>query len=412
MFFRILCIALLTVSAHALPVDEARHLLLRTGFGATNTEVTALLGLNREAAVRAVMGMNGPALPPPAWVHEPLKAPEKNADEVSKKAARKAEQVRFQELQEWYLASLVSTTSPLQERMVLFWHNHFTSEQRKVNSSILLYTQHMLFEKLALGSFAELLRSVAEDPAMILYLDNQTNSRGKPNENFARELLELFTLGEGHYTETDIKEAARAFTGWRVDKSTGTFRFEARIHDDGPKTFLGTTGNWDGSDIIKIVLVQPRTAEYITEKLWREFVSPIPDPAEIQKLASAFRSNNYEISGLIEGLLREDAFWSSDSRLTLVKSPVELLVGTVRTLGIKDFTYREGIRALAGMGQELFNPINVKGWPTGDAWLSSDTLLLRRKVLAGLYRDYRSQAATGKTDLALTALLDPSFELK
>jgi len=180
-------------------------------------------------------------------------------------------------LRAWWYQEMIATDSPLTERMVLFWHGHFTSSIRKVRWPALLYRQNVVLRQHALGNFRDLLHAIARDPAMLIYLDGQTNRSSRPNENFARELLELFTLGLGHYTERDIKKAARAFSGWTVDWRTGTFAFNVRRHDGGVKEFMGRRGSFNGDDIIDILLEQPRTAEHITEKLWREFIGERPE---------------------------------------------------------------------------------------------------------------------------------------
>src|SRR6185503_10785129 len=210
--------------------------------------------------------------------------------EERKLAQREIVQRSF-ELQSWWLTELIATRAPLAEKMTLFWHNHFVSGLQKVRSPQLLYRQNVLLRKHALGNFGELLRAVSRDPAMLIYLDNASNRREQPNENFARELMELFTLGEGHYGEQDVKEAARAFTGWSVDPDTGEFLFRRPAHDDGVKTILGRTGSFDGSAVLDILLAQPQTAEFVAGKLWREFVSPVPDPVEVRRIARAFRES-------------------------------------------------------------------------------------------------------------------------
>ena len=198
---------------------------------------------------------------------------------------------------------MLTTPSPLTEKMVLFWHNHFVSSLQKVRSPVLMYRQNALLRKHALGYFGDLLHEVAKDPAMVIYLDSASNRKGQPNENFAREVMELFTLGEGNYGENDIKEAARAFTGWSLDPDTGEFVVRPLIHDDGVKTVLGRSGNFDGDAVLDILLAQPQTAEFIVAKLWREFVSPTPDPAEVKRIARMFRDNRYNIKVALRALL-------------------------------------------------------------------------------------------------------------
>jgi uncharacterized protein (DUF1800 family) len=258
----------------------------------------------------------------------------------------------------------------------------------------LMYEQNARLRRHALGNYRLLVHYMAKDPAMIRYLDNQSNRKGKPNENFARELLELFTLGEGHYTEQDIKEGARAFTGWMAVPRGGSvaFVFNPRQHDYGEKTFLGLTGDLNGGDAIDRILEQPRAAEYIVEKLWREFVSPAPDPAEVKRLAAVFRNEHYEIKPLLRALLLASAFSDPANRGTLVKSPVELMVGTARAFGIP--VEKPAILAVAGrrMGQDLLDPPTVKGWAGGEAWIDSNTLLARRQFAERVARGREMEA--------------------
>jgi len=290
------------------------------------------------------------------------------------------------DLKAWWLKEMVTTVSPLTERMTLFWHNHFTSSLKKVKVPYLMFQQNLLLRRHALGNFRQLVHAAAKDPAMIIYLDNVSNVKDKPNENFARELLELFTLGEGHYSETDIKEAARAFTGWAVDRDTGTFRFLPRRHDFGSITFMGETGIFNGEDIIDIILKQPQVATYITEKFWREFISGTPDPKEVQRLATIFRDQNYEIKPLMHALLTSSYFSDSRNYGTMIKSPVELLVGTLRTFKVP-ISSSEGLAmASRRMGQDVLDPPNVKGWGGGTRWITSETLLVRQNILERLLR--------------------------
>ena len=224
-----------------------------------------------------------------------------------------------------------------------FWHNHFTSSLNKVRWPHLLYHQNALFRRLATGNFAELLRAVARDRAMLLYLDSQTNRVGQANENFARELLELFTLGEGQgYTERDIREAARAFTGWMVNPGTGEFTVARRFHDTGSKTFLGRTGRFDGDDIIDIVLDQPRIAEHICEKLWRAFVSDTPDAGAVRRLAAVFRGSGYELRPTLRALFLSAEFRAPANRGVLTKSPVDVVAGTLRFMDALDMDRKKG----------------------------------------------------------------------
>ena len=286
----------------------------------------------------------------------------------------------------WWVQEMLVTPSPLTERMALFWHNHFVSSQQKVRTARLLYGQNAMLRANALGNFGTLLHAAGKDPAMLLYLDSAQNRRGQPNENFAREVMELFTVGEGHYTEQDIKEAARAFTGWSLNRETGDYMFRPGVHDYGVKTVLGKSGNFDGDAVLDILLAQPSTAEFVTTKLWREFVSPDPDAREVARIAQTFRSSNYDIKVALRALLLSDAFWARENRGTLVKSPIEFVVGTLRQLEIKPTSGLPFAVLSAGMGQNLFSPPNVKGWPGGNVWIDTNTLLARKQFVDRLAR--------------------------
>lgn len=374
----------------ALGFEEARHLLARTGFGGTPAEIRALAPLTWEAAVdRLLAGLAKEAVtpPPPGIDDRPdsLLGPGIPVPKLMRQAMRLGRNQLGDQLKAWWWQELVETPSPLTERLVLFWHNHFTSSLQKVKFPELLYAQNLLFRRMGTGSFRALLHAIAQDPAMILYLDNQTNRAGAANENFARELCELFTLGEGRYTETDVKEAARAFTGWHVHKDSGAFWVPPGSHDAGEKTFLGKTGRFDGDDIIEILLAQPRTAEHVVEKLWREFASARPDPAAIAALAADFRKD-WQLKPLLRALLTHPAMRDPAERGAKIKSPVTLLVGTVRLLGVP--LDDPGLLARAGkrLGQDLFDPPNVKGWPGGKAWVTSATWLTRAELLSKALR--------------------------
>ncbi len=380
---------LLAPAVHAIGLADARHLAGRTGFAAEPAIVAELRPLTYPQAVDRLLAetRTTPLTPAPTWVGQwPLEGRRfKDLSPEQRKALVKELRRRARDLKAWWYREMLATDAPLTEHMTLFWHNHFTSSLRKVRLPTLLYRQNLLLRRYALGNFGTLLHAVARDPAMVLYLDNQTNRKGRPNENFARELLELFTLGEGHYREQDIKNAARAFTGWEANRRTGRFRFNRRVHDDGVKTFMGRTGRFDGDDIIDIVLAQPQTARFVTAKLWRDMVSERPDPAEVRRLAAVFRNHHYEIRPLLRAMLLSPQFRAAADRGRLIKSPVELLVGTLRMFGLAVKPERL-VQAGRALGQDLFDPPNVKGWPGGDAWISSATLLVRQQLLSRLVR--------------------------
>jgi uncharacterized protein (DUF1800 family) len=258
-----------------------------------------------------------------------------------------------------------------------------------------------------------MLHAVARDPAMILYLDNASNRKATPNENFAREVMELFTLGEGSYGEQDVKEAARAFTGWGIDGETGEFRFRPALHDDGVKTVLGRSGVFGGADVLDILLAQPQTAEHIARKLWLDFVSPDLDPDEVRRVAAVLRRTGYDIRAAMRALLTSEAFFSQANRATLVKSPVELLVGTLRQFRFDIGDVFPFVVMTRQLGQDLMAPPNVKGWPGGEAWINAGTLLARKQIMERLFRDSErnpspAMAAPAAMNANATAALKPS----
>jgi uncharacterized protein (DUF1800 family) len=369
--------------------EEARHLLARTGFAPRLEEIDALAQLDRRAGVERILAAvrTEAKTPPPqnlgGWM-PPYRLREMPAEERMRFVREQAE--RGFALKAWWIGEMLATDSPLTERMTLFWHNHFTSSLQKVRSAELMYRQNALLRRHALGSFAEMLQAAAKDPAMVIYLDSATNRRGQPNENFAREVMELFTLGEGRYGERDVKEAARAFTGWSLDRESGEFLWRPFAHDAGEKTVLGRTGNFRGEDVLAILLEQPATAEFIVAKLWREFVSPQPEPGEVRRVAAVFRESGYQIRVALRELLLSDAFWAPQNRGALIKSPVELVVGTLHQLDIAMPDPLPLAFVLRNLGQDLLAPPNVKGWPGGEAWIDSRTLLARKQFLERVMR--------------------------
>jgi len=275
-----------------------------------------------------------------------------------------------------WIDKMINTTSPLREKMTLFWHGHFACRSNEP-----LYAQQLnnIQRTYGLGNFKTLLMEVSKSPAMLQYLNNQQNRKGKPNENFARELMELFTLGRGKYTENDIKESARSFTGWMYDKD-GTFIFRQNLHDDGTKTFFGKTGNFDGENIIDLILAKPETAEFIARKVYKFFVNDQPDEAHVKELGDHFYAANYDISALIKKMFTSEWFYSAENVGTKIKSPIEFLVGLSREFYV---TYNKPqilIQLQSSLGQYLFNPPNVAGWPGGQNWIDSSSLMLRMRI--------------------------------
>jgi uncharacterized protein (DUF1800 family) len=382
----------------ALSYDDARHLLNRAGFGATEAEIQRAVGLTREQAARRLIDgvRTTPFTAPPAWTADTgtLRYPRRGtaASDEERKMFQQQQIREGLELRGWWVGEMLATPSPLTERMTLFWHNHFVSSQQKVKLAELMYRQNATLRANALGNFGVLLHAIARDPAMVIYLDSAQNRKGTPNENFAREVMELFTLGEGNYSEQDIKEAARAFTGWSLDRDSGQFVFRRFIHDEGVKTVLGRTGNLDGDQVLDILLAQPATAEFITRKLWREFISPDPDESTVRQMARRFRESRYDIRTVLHELFTSDAFYARENRAVLVKSPVDLVVGTLHQFEMKPPFAMPFAVAAAGMGQNLFAPPNVKGWPGQETWINTSTLLARKQFLERLFRGDETMA--------------------
>ncbi len=387
--------ALLMAAADAAPTDrlgnaDARHLLARTGFGPTGDEVGAYAPLTRAEAVDRILRetRTTPVTPPPTWAleHGPLRPPGPDADVAMRQVFRQKTTRDGLELRAWWIGEMLATPSPLTERMTLFWHNHFVSSQQKVRFAELMYRQNATFRAHALGDFATLLDAALKEPAMLVYLDAVQNRRGQPNENLAREMMELFTLGEGRYGEQDVREAARALTGWSLDRDSGRFVFRRGLHDAGLKTVLGVTAAHDGDSIIALLLARAETAEWIVAKLWREFVAPDVDAAEVRRIAAAFRGSNFAIKVALREILLSEPFYASAHRGVLVKSPIEVVVGTLRQLDLRPQDGLPFAVTAAGMGQNLFSPPNVKGWPGGEHWINANTLLARKQFLERLTR--------------------------
>ncbi len=370
---------------------HAAHLLRRAGFGGTPEQIDYLHKLGRSKAVAHLVEFDRvPDEAIPVRVERyrgkigKLRGLDREERQKHRMALQQASRLQYARVTRWWIETMVSSPRPLQEKLVLFWHGHFTSGFREVKSSGALYDQNQLFRRHAHGNFRDFLVAITEDPAMIIYLNTLQNKKGKPNENYARELLELFTMGEGEYTERDIKEAARAFTGISIDQKTGKSIYRARQHDFGEKTFLGKTGKFDPADIIDIILEQPATAEYMARKFWTYFAYENPDSEIVIALADVLRKNDYEIKPMLAAMFNSDAFYDSRARFTHIKSPIELLVGTMRQLEIVPMDTESMVVGLQAMGQTPMQPPNVKGWDGGETWITSSTLFNRYNVLGRL----------------------------
>ncbi|HEY7311738.1 MAG TPA: DUF1800 domain-containing protein [Gemmataceae bacterium] len=298
-----------------------------------------------------------------------------------------------EQLRGWWIYCMLHSGHPLREKLTLFWHNHFATSIAKVHSAMLMFRQNCLLRTGALGKFAPFLQAMSKDGAMLVWLDSNSNVKGKPNENYARELMELFSLGVGHYTEKDIREAARAFTGWHTDDDG--FRFDARVHDGGTKTVLRQTGAWDGGDVVRIVLEQPAAARFLVRKLYHFLISEkaVPPDALLEPLCASFRQSGYDIAGLVKTMLASRHFYSEHAFRQRIKNPVEYVLGAVQAVyqryDEKEADYRPLpqlvlSRRLGAMGQLLFAPPNVKGWPGGRSWLNTSTVLERANFAAAL----------------------------
>jgi uncharacterized protein (DUF1800 family) len=377
----------------------AAHLLRRAGFGGTPAQVLQVSRGSMREAVTALVQFpatsNSGRVPDfsdevgleaqlrAAAVANMGAAPDANVVAL-RKEWRKAARQAIIALQLWWLDRMIATPAPLQEKMTLFWHGHFTTAaiQKGVTPSQVL-AQNELFRSYALGNVRELTQRVAMDPAMLRYLDNVHNEAAHPNENFARELMELYTLGIGNYTETDVREAARAWTGLRIRHAGGEVYLNARFHDDGSKTVLGRTGNLSGPDVVTTIFDQPAAARFFAAKLLTFFVYADPEPELVEGVAALLRAHDYALAPVMSTLLASNVFYSDRAYRALVKSPVEFVVGSYRLFGVPQAA-PIALGALRRMTQTLFYPPNVKGWPGGSAWLSTSTVLARENFANAL----------------------------
>lgn len=297
-------------------------------------------------------------------------------DAEAKKQVQRRNREQNIEINLNFLSAMVHSTDQLREKMSFFWHGHFAT--RVVNSK---FSAHILNEirKNALGNFRDLLFAVSKSPAMLNFLNNQQNKKGHPNENFAREVMELFTMGRGNYTEEDVREAARAFTGWSYDRD-GQFVERGKSHDEGLKTFLGKTGNFNGNDILDMILERPATAKFITAKLFRFFVNEQLDEEIVNSLSQGFYESGYDIGKLMNTIFTSSWFYDQKNIGNKIKSPVELMVGIMRMLPMNIAHPENLIDYQKLLGQMLLYPPNVAGWSSGNAWIDSSTLLLRMQI--------------------------------
>jgi uncharacterized protein (DUF1800 family) len=408
------------LSAIAAPdwtAERARHLIERAGFGATPEEVGRLAAMTPERAVSRLVdydavdastlrpfeesGIWDPGMDPfPPSRAEAVRLARERGELLGEKVLPAGTQRRLQPVVDkffysltannietqrlglWWANRMLTTPRPLEEKLTLFWHGHFATGQNKVRDYRMMLQQNRMLRANASGNFRDLLIGILKDPGMLVYLDNGENIKSHPNENFGRELLELFTMGVGNYTERDVREAARAFTGWTNDVLT--YKFDAAQHDFGDKTFLGRTGPLNGEDIIDTILAQPVTAEFVAAKLYRFFVREEVSSEVKAELGRSFRASGYQIKPLIRRILLSKDFYSPPSVATQIKGPVHLVVSTYKKMGLREVpTIPDFGRMTGSLGQTLFEPPNVAGWAGGRTWITPATLLQR----GNLFRD-------------------------
>ena len=368
-------------------LQKAAHLLNRAGFGGTPDEIKAFYELGLDKAVQTAL--DGPddsaQFPKPSWAQPNNMLEMRQTMMLMTDEDRKAMQQDLQkqyrqeglDLVNWWLGRMRYSTNPYREKMTLFWHGHFATSVLKVRESYLMWQQNETLRQHAFGNFGLMVKAISRDPAMLIWLDTRESRKDHPNENFARELMELFTLGIGNYTEQDVQQGARAFTGYKIDPRDETFRYAPFQHDDGVKQFLGKSGAFSGDDAIDIILQQPACAKFIAKKIWEFYAYQDPRPALAEALAWNFRLSSYEIRPLMNTILRSAEFYSPDAVRTQIKSPVQWVVQTSKVLETPLARPRVTINALRQLGQVPFAPPNVKGWDGGRAWITTSTLLYR-----------------------------------
>jgi uncharacterized protein (DUF1800 family) len=383
---------------------NAEHLFNRAGFGARPAEIASAVREGQEKFVGELLaGLGEPG--EPFFLDEPPRPSRRDAmgEDAFKKQIeeyRREERRVLFGYSGWWIDQMIAGKDPLREKMVLFWHGYFTSSVRDVKSTVAMVQQNQLFHRLALGNFRELIGFVVRDPAMIEYLDNNQNRRGNPNENLARELMELFTLGAGNYTEEDIKEAARALTGWRTNDDKSESAFVPRQHDGGSKTILGRTGRFDAKDLIDILLDQPACPRWLAGKLLVYFEGQVPSEARLAEYAALLKAQKYEIAPFLQHLFLDQRFYRDEIVGERISGPIEYLVGCTRRLGL-DVPPQLLWLGAGQLGQRLFDPPNVKGWEGGEAWITTSSLLARGNMAGMLLGVVHMEDVLKDDDLAI-----------
>lgn len=385
---------------------KARHLLNRAGFGVPRERVERLASMTPEEAVGSLCDFTGSDAPAPDFLMEPItpgqvrqQHPDLDYEAQQKfvRERRQEERKAIDRLKAWWLARVVHTPDPLEEKLALFWHGHFAVSAQKVQYSAHMHDYYDVLRAHAAGNAKALTIAVGQTPAMLDYLDNRRSTKQKPNENWARELMELFTMGQRTYTEEDIKASARAFTGWTTDGNA--FRYNLATHDTGEKTFLGRTGHFDGWDILDIIFEQPATAEFLSAKLWKYFAKEEVDAEAVTALAAVMRESNYEIRPVLRALFQSKRFYADDIIGTQVKSPAQYVAQLCEDLGLERLPYGAMAQGTRVLGQDLFYPPNVKGWDGNRAWINANSLLLRYNLPVALAQaSIKGARGDGKVD--------------
>ncbi|MFT3992109.1 MAG: DUF1800 domain-containing protein [Luteolibacter sp.] len=383
-------------------LTDAAHLLNRAGFGGDPSEIAAFHALGRTKAVESLLNEDEAleAFPLPAWAGETSAAqelkqraaeqrefrlsiqsltPEAAAEKRREfqKESQRVDRERTMEARDWWFRRMLVSKVPLREKMTLFWHDHFATSAQKVREPIYLVWQNETFRRHAFGSFRELTQAMLHDPAMVLYLDVQSSKKGKPNENFARELMELFTLGVGNYAEKDIREVARAMTGYELKRGEGKVFHNPRQWDDGVKTCFGQSGKFNGGQVIDMIFKQDQPAKFMTRKVWEFFVAENPPDTLVEKLAVNFRASDYRMDVLLREIFRSKEFYAPEVVRNQIKCPIQYLVALMKQLEITEIPRAVPLAAQQQLGQLLFAPPNVAGWDWGKGWINTNTLLAR-----------------------------------
>ncbi len=410
---------------------HAGHLLARAGFAALPAKVEASLQIGPEQTVGKLLEFrhHSVAYPSPSWLTPDSDFQlrwllrEYTAEERrERRRAMNREYTReVRELRHWWIERMRNSSYPLQEKLTLFWHGHFATSFVKVRSPYALYSQNKMLRSHAAGSWRAMLQAVARDPAMLIYLDNAVSRRRQPNENFAREFMELFTLGEGRYSEEDIREAARAFTGLALDQERTRFAFYEREHDAGEKSFMGKSGHFGADDIIDIILEHKESAHFITRKLATFFMGVEPSELLVDTLAHELRRSEWDLAASLRILFLSEEFYAPYVVRSQIKSPVQWLVGSCQILDRPIPPAAISEMMLLELGQELFAPPNVKGWDGGYAWISTTTLsrrnsfaewLIEGRNASGMSNSVRRRIEEGAFEPTLADLILPPLARK